>query len=146
MQFENDVQKTTFKKRKTKQINTMETQKNTKLTERKIQSDVFQWFYNTYPHLRGLFYMNYNNPPNARSGSLLIGAGLVKGIPDVFLAVPNLGFHGLYIEFKTKTGKLSDEQKKIHLKLIEQGFIVYIGRDVEQTKEYISNYLKNELI
>jgi hypothetical protein len=36
--------------------------------------------------------------------------GVRKGIPDLFLSLPNEFWHGMYIELKKKGGKASPEQ------------------------------------
>lgn len=44
-------------------------------------------------------------------GGRLKAEGVRKGVPDVFCAVPQGSFHGLYIEMKSATGRVSDEQE-----------------------------------
>lgn len=36
--------------------------------------------------------------------------GVTKGVSDIFCAMPNGSFHGLYIEMKSATGRVSGEQ------------------------------------
>lgn len=108
--------------------------KEIKRTERKFQSTCYQWFYNTYPHLRGLMY----HVPNGEkrdpiTANLLKGAGVVAGIPD-------LVFHyrakTYFFELKNENGKgvLSDEQIKIHKQLDTQRFMIWVVDDFDAFK------------
>ena len=58
-----------------------------------------------YPQLKWLHAI-----PNANSHRM-VGEGVRSGIPDVCLPWPNQKYHGLYIELKIKTGRVSQEQK-----------------------------------
>ena len=43
-------------------------------------------------------------------GGRLKAEGVRKGVPDIFCAMPQGPFHGLYIEMKSRDGRVSDEQ------------------------------------
>lgn len=43
-------------------------------------------------------------------GGRLKAEGVRKGVPDIFCAMPQGPFHGLWIEMKSATGRVSDEQ------------------------------------
>lgn len=43
-------------------------------------------------------------------GGRLKAEGVRKGVPDIFCAMPQGSFHGLYIEMKSADGRVSDEQ------------------------------------
>jgi len=43
-------------------------------------------------------------------GGRLKAEGVRKGVPDIFCAMPQGPFHGLYIEMKSAEGRVSDEQ------------------------------------
>lgn len=116
----------------------------TKNTERKFQSICFQWFYNTYPHLRGLLY----HVPNGEkrdpiTANLLKGAGVIAGIPD-------LVFHyrakTYFFELKNEDGKgrLSEDQKKIHKQLDAQRFLVWVVSDFDSFKYLIESIINDK--
>lgn len=111
---------------------------DSKETEGKLQADCFQWFNNTFPHLRGLLY----HVPNGEkrdpvTANLLKAKGVVAGVPD-------LEFHyrakTYFFEAKRPDGEgvLSDAQKAIHKQLDIQRFIVWVFNDLE-TFQYLIN-------
>lgn len=55
------------------------------MTESKLQSDCFREVHNTYPHLRGRFFLIYNNPKNKLHGAILKGMGMRRGVSDQIL-------------------------------------------------------------
>jgi len=69
-------------------------------------------------------------------------AGVVKGWPDLFLAVETADYNGLFIEMKRETGGVvSKEQKHLHLLLRQQHFAVVVCRGAYQGICAIRNYL-----
>lgn len=44
-------------------------------------------------------------------GGRLKAEGVRKGVPDIFCAMPQGSFHGLYIEMKSAEGRVSEEQE-----------------------------------
>jgi len=111
-------------------------------SEAKIQHSCVMWFDKEFPEYRGLFYHNYLNPPNAIQGQILKGLGLKKGVPDMFLALPINGKHGLYIEMKNEKGTLQKEQIKYKALLQKVGYNWELCRSLNQFKTIINNYLE----
>lgn len=78
------------------------------------------------------------NPIEARNLKL---QGVKSGVSDVILLIPKKGFASLCIEFKTETGKQSDEQKEFQRQAETCGSKYVIVRSVaaaiEATKEYL---------
>ena len=70
--------------------------------------------------------------------------GTEPGIPDVCVAVPSGGYHGLWLEFKTPKGVLSAAQKeKINL-LRAFGYKVEVVRDAEVAIKIVEHYFNLE--
>ena len=110
-------------------------------SEAKIQHDCVMWFDGEFPEYRGLLYHNFLNPPNKIQGRILKGLGLRKGIPDLFLALPINGRHGLYIEMKNENGTLQPEQVKYRDRLKKVGYSWELCRSLESFKKIITEYL-----
>ena len=69
--------------------------------------------------------------------------GLRPGMPDVCLPYPSNGFHALYIELKTKTGRPTQSQLKMLDSLRKAGNAAYIARGWEEAWQQIEDYLSN---
>jgi hypothetical protein len=68
--------------------------------------------------------------------------GMRKGYPDIFFPIPNLGYHGLFIELKkVKGGSISKEQKVWLKKLTDQGYLAVVEKGyinaINRIKEYL---------
>jgi hypothetical protein len=68
--------------------------------------------------------------------------GLTPGYPDLFLAIPTPEFHGLFIEMKTKTGKVQKNQLAIHKMLMSVHFAVCVCYDWMEAMQVIEGYLE----
>lgn len=67
--------------------------------------------------------------------------GALSGIPDLFLPVPCLRWHGLYIELKTESGSLSVEQKAVIKLLRERRYYVIICKTDKQAIRRLLRYI-----
>lgn len=76
----------------------------------------------------------------ARSWRKLAASGCVPGVPDVFIPLSNGCYHGLFLEFKTLTGKLSEAQWNWHEKLSKAGYLVLVPRTIEQAISFTKAY------
>ena len=78
-------------------------------TELRIQQDCYMWFHNHYPQYRGAFFRIRNESTSGKQGAIGKSTGIVKGVADSALMLPN--GTTAYIEFKTETGIQSQNQK-----------------------------------
>lgn len=107
------------------------------------QACVF-WFGMAYPHHRRLLH----HSPNEGKRSYYIGRRLQamamqKGYPDLFLAVPRGGYHGLYVELKSNRGRLTDEQEVMLALLAEQGYKTAVCKPpVSNFIQLVTNYME----
>lgn len=110
-------------------------------SEAKHQAEVILWFWNTYKEYRGLLYHNFNNPRNAIQGAQLIALGLIKGNPDLTLAIPRGDFGALYIEMKKPGEKPRESQVKQMDRLKAAGNAVEWADNSEEAIRLIKKYL-----
>lgn len=114
-------------------------------SEAAIQAKCFQWFHNSHEHLRGLLYHVPNGEYRDKiTATKLKAMGVVPGIPDM---VFHYNSNTYFFEFKKpKSGKASENQKKIHEKLEEQGFAVWIIEDFYRFKDVIFSLIESKPI
>lgn len=70
--------------------------------------------------------------------------GVSAGVPDLMLAIPSNGYHGLFIEMKRKIkslSKVSNEQKEWHERLSSQGYKVVVAFGADAAIKAICEYL-----
>lgn len=73
--------------------------------------------------------------------------GCRAGVPDLFFALPNNHFAGLFIEMKaqTKQARLSDAQKVWINRLNEAGYLAQVAYGFDEAKQLIEDYLTNKV-
>ena len=74
------------------------------------QSAVIQWFRLAYPKLI-IFAIPNAAKRSPQLANYMKAEGMLAGVADLFLMKPSKTHHGLFIEMKSKTGKLTDQQK-----------------------------------
>ena len=80
-------------------------------------------------------------------GAKLKAEGVRSGIPDLFLPIVRLPYHGLFIEMKRqKGGKLSTDQEKKIRHLIAAGYAVIVPEGAVEAMHWTHKYLKGEKI
>lgn len=111
--------------------------------EHDLQKIFFQWltkFLINDPYL----YLCHAIPNGGTRDKITAGRlkaeGVKAGMPDVFLPIPKKFFHGLYIEFKTKTNKPSEDQRIVMLMLEKQGYKVVCVNTLEDAINEYSYY------
>lgn len=70
--------------------------------------------------------------------------GLLAGMPDLFLAEPQKGFNGLFLEMKTETGRESQEQKLLRDKLTKNGYLCLVARNHQDAIKFIEDYMDKD--
>lgn len=84
--------------------------------------------------------------PNGGSRNILEAAkfkklGVKDGVPDLQLIVPNGEIHGLWIELKSKKGKLQPSQRLMIQRLEEQGYMCKVCFGADEAIDEIKKYL-----
>jgi hypothetical protein len=78
---------------------------------------------------------------SAREGMKFKRMGVRKGIPDLFLSIPHIDWHGFYIELKKKGGKPSLEQVENGKAFEDLGYKFLIIDDIEVFIDEVNEYM-----
>lgn len=104
-----------------------------------------RWFELNYPKIKHLL-MHY---PSGEKREFNVGVklkkmGVKRGIPDFFLAVPLIHDAGLWIELKSKKGKITKEQEFYLHDLAEHGYKTVVAYGWEEAAKIVKDYLDFE--
>jgi VRR-NUC domain-containing protein len=114
----------------------------TMATEHAEQAALIQWAdINPDKRLRRLFAI-----PNAAKRSFALASymkseGLRKGVLDLCLPIPSAGYHGAYLEMKSKDGKMTPEQQDWKDFFDSQGYATCVAYSFEEAKDFLTAYL-----
>lgn len=83
--------------------------------------------------------------PNGGQRNKIVAAklkrmGTLAGVPDIFIAEPVEKHHGLFIEMKAGSGRLSKAQTALMKRLIERGYCGSVTNSVEGGMEIVKRY------
>lgn len=112
-------------------------------TEHAEQVALFRWWRAQYRSLEPyLLAIPNGGARNLITGAMLKAEGVRKGVPDIFLAYPSGGYHGLWIELKRRAhGYASTEQKFMLSALRSVGYDAAVCRGWDEAREKIRSYL-----
>jgi hypothetical protein len=112
--------------------------------EHREQCTVIQWANwqaKQWPELRLLFAVPNGGARDVVTGARMKREGQKKGVPDLVLACPRNGYHGLFIELKTKKGRVSPEQSEWLRQLSAQGYRAEVCRGADAAIRVLREYL-----
>lgn len=125
-------------------------------SEDSIQVSCVSWFCVAHPELARLLHHSANEGKRTTrivhthagtrvvcsGGARLKAMGMQPGFPDLFLAVPRRGMHGLFIEMKSATGRLEPSQREMLALLSEQGYATAVCRSLDDFCHVVDSYLQ----
>ena len=111
--------------------------------EHHIQVACVRWFRLKYPHLFArLFAVPNGGRRDGVTGARLKEEGVLAGVADLILLVPNAGYHALLIEMKTPKGRQSDTQKWWEQEICaEREYKYVVCRSLEEFVREVEEYL-----
>ena len=114
--------------------------------EHQIQCSCVKWFRLQYPNEAMLLYAIPNGGRrDAITGKRLKDEGVVRGVADMNLDIPNAHYHGLRIEMKAgKKGVQSKEQKEFQARVEEHGYKYVICRSFDDFRREVIIYMSNK--
>lgn len=78
---------------------------------------------------------------DAITGARLKREGVVRGMPDLVLLCARSGRHALFVEMKTKRGRVSESQRDLFPLLEAQGYGVAVCRGWREAADAVEAYL-----
>lgn len=117
--------------------------KKAAVSEHSLQVHCVNWFRCTYPEYGELLIAIPNGGKrNVIVASKLKAEGVVAGVPDLFLAIPNGTYHGLFIEMKNgKSNNVTDNQRRVMFKLSCNMYKTIVVRTSDEFEKIIQEYL-----
>lgn len=110
--------------------------------ESKLQKHCVMFFRKAYPQYAGVFFAVPNGGSrNAIEASRLKAEGVLAGVADLLLLVPNGQYNCLAIEMKTGKGRQSERQKEFETALTSNGGNYVVCRSFDDFKNEICKYL-----
>lgn len=110
-----------------------------------MQAALFRWAAmqsSAHPALRLMFAIPNGGARDSRTGAMLKAEGVKSGVPDIFLAWPSGGKHGLFVELKAgKAGRVSEAQSSWLASLEALGYGCAICRSLDEAIAAIRVYL-----
>jgi hypothetical protein len=113
----------------------------TRHEESKLQRACVSWFRAQYPE-HVLFSIPNGGSRNPREAAILKSEGVLPGAADLFLAFPNKGFMGLFIEMKYSTGRQSVDQVNFQKKVEVAGYKYELINNSDDFVKSVKSYIK----
>ena len=113
--------------------------------EQEIQIAVFEWakwMEKQHPELKNMHHIPNGGKRTKAEACIFKAMGVKSGVPDVFLPEARGRYHGLYIEFKSKTGKPSPGQTEMIESLQSAGYLVCVCDRADKAIKIIEKYLR----
>lgn len=112
--------------------------------EHQLQCACVRWFRLQYPqHGTMLFAVPNGGRRDPITGARLKEEGVVAGVADLVLLVPNNTHHALLIELKTHNGRQSASQRAWQATAEKHGYKYVVCRDAEQFVNQVQQYLND---
>ncbi len=99
-----------------------------------------------HPVARRIFAIPNGGKRNRITASILKAEGVLAGVPDLHLPVLTESANGLWVEFKSKDGRLSADQAEYIGFLVEQGSVVLVVEQWQVAWEMTEKYLAGDLV
>lgn len=115
-----------------------------KISEHAHQVNLFSWAAMAkvkHPELALLYAVPNGGLRHKAVAGKLKAEGVKSGVPDVVLSVAKKGFNSLFIEMKTKGGKLNDNQKIWIENLNKFGNKAVVCWSFDEARQVIEEYL-----
>ena len=119
---------------------------NTKKIGQEAQEQIafMRWLKLQYPSIEKVtFHIPNERKCSVYQGQLLKKMGVKSGVSDIFIAVPNEHYHGLFIEMKSTNGKPTPNQIQFINSMNKNGYLGCFCFGWTEARHVTQNYLKS---
>ena len=114
-----------------------------KISEHQEQVMLINWFRMQYKQYKyHLWAIPNGGSRHIVTAVNLKAEGVLAGVSDLFLMIPNTKYHGMFIEMKAKTGSVSDKQKEFMAAASSMNYLAVVCYGFESAKLEITKYLQ----
>lgn len=114
--------------------------KSGEISEEAIQKAVIQWV-KYHPVLKRLvIHIPNEGKRTPRFGKKLKDLGMLPGVWDILIPMARHGYHGAWIEIKSKNGILSPEQVQFKDDMQQQNYFTAVCHSVDEGIKTIEDY------
>jgi len=118
--------------------------KSGELSEREIQKMVIAWA-DLQPELKGrVIHIPNEGKRSIVGGFLAKKEGLRPGVSDLLIPIARGGYIGMWIELKSKSGKVSDVQRSFMADMETLGYMTTVCRSFDRAVHVISSYMRQK--
>lgn len=115
------------------------------LAEDTLQINLINWFTYNYPQYKDdIYHIALQRRCSVAEGRLFKRMGVKAGMSDLFIPLARNGRHGLWLELKTNTGKLSKHQQEFLARQTANGYMAVYTHGLEAAQEVIKTYLDED--
>lgn len=116
-------------------------------SEESQQTAFFAWAADQHhlPVLKLMFHIPNGGLRNKATAGKLKASGVKAGVWDVFLPLPCYGRMGLFIEFKKRPNKLTDEQMVFGSEMLKMGYVCAVCWTWEEARDRVLGYLEGKI-
>ena len=112
------------------------------MSEDLLQAEIYKQINHLFPITRGLFYAVPNGGYRNKAEAIkLIATGLLPGVSDLILDIPNNQFHALNLELKLKGKTQSPNQIKYQENVTKHGYLYTVAYTLSQAIQIVAEYL-----
>ena len=110
--------------------------------EDNMQIAAVEWFRLQYPNI-AIHHSPNGGKRTPFEANLFKRMGTRAGFADLFIICPKKGFHGLFIEMKTRKGTQTDFQKQFEQQVTKEGYLYTICRSIDDFIQQVESYLND---
>jgi len=117
--------------------------KSMKFKESDLQRACLNYFKLKYPNIL-IFAIPNGGKRDIVTASIMKREGVVRGIPDLFIAYPNSKYAGMFIELKVGNNKPTKHQKEIMQQLESSGYCVSVCYTINEFIYKVNTYINEK--